>query len=103
MAVDAARAKSLFLAASALSEPAGRAAFLDRECGGDADLRARVEALLRANDAAPLPEPGRANATGTFDPDAPAAAPTPDYPGKDEQAGAVIAGKYTLVELIGEG
>ena len=55
MAVDAARAKSLFLAASDLADPAERAAYLDRECGGDADLRARVEALLRANDAAPLP------------------------------------------------
>ena len=55
MAVDAARAKSLFLAASELADPAERAAYLDRECGSDAELRARVEALLRANDAAPLP------------------------------------------------
>src|ERR1700730_2303917 len=53
MAVDAARAESLFLAASDLADPAERAAFLDRECGGDAELRGRVEALLRANDAAP--------------------------------------------------
>ena len=55
MAVDAARAKSLFLAASDLADPAERAAYLERECGGDAELRGRVEALLRANDAAPLP------------------------------------------------
>jgi serine/threonine protein kinase len=55
MAVDAARAKSLFLAASDLADLAERGAFLDRECGGDAELRARVDALLRANDAAPLP------------------------------------------------
>jgi hypothetical protein len=54
MAVDAARAKSLFLAASDLDDPAERAAYLERECGGDAELRARVEALLRAK-AAPLP------------------------------------------------
>jgi hypothetical protein len=39
MAVDAARAKSLFLAASDLAEPAARAAFLDRECG-DAERQA---------------------------------------------------------------
>ena len=39
MAVDPARAKSLFLAASDLADPAERAAYLDRECGGDAELR----------------------------------------------------------------
>jgi serine/threonine protein kinase/formylglycine-generating enzyme required for sulfatase activity len=103
MAVDPARAKSLFLAASDLANPAERAAYLDRECGGEAELRTRVEALLRANDASPLPEPGRADATGAFPPDVPAAGATTDHPGKDEQAGTVIAGKYTLVEVIGEG
>ena len=49
MAVDAARAKSLFLTASDLTDPAERAAYLERECGGDAELRARVEALLAAD------------------------------------------------------
>ena len=52
MAADSARAKSLFLAASELADAGERAAFLDRECGGDAELRARVEALLKADDAA---------------------------------------------------
>ena len=46
MADLAARAKSLFLAASDLSDEAERAAYLERECGGDAALRQRVEALL---------------------------------------------------------
>ena len=46
----AALAKDLFLAASDLADPAERAAFLDRECGDNGELRARVEALLRAND-----------------------------------------------------
>jgi hypothetical protein len=55
MAALAARAKSLFLAASDLPDAAERAAYLDRECGRDAELRAQVEPLLRANDAAPLP------------------------------------------------
>ena len=50
MAVDGARAKSLFLNASELANPAARAAYLERECGGDAELRARVEALLAAAD-----------------------------------------------------
>jgi non-specific serine/threonine protein kinase/serine/threonine-protein kinase len=103
MAIDAARAKSLFLAASDLADPAARAAYLDRGCGDDAELRARVEALLRAGDAAPLPEPRRADATGPFAREAPAAGANADHPDKDEQAGTVIAGKYTLVEVIGEG
>ena len=47
MAIDAARAKSLFLAASDLADPAERAAYLERECGGDPELRDRVEALLK--------------------------------------------------------
>ncbi len=51
MAVDHARAKSLILASSDLTDPAARAGYLDRECGGDADLRARVEALLQADEA----------------------------------------------------
>ena len=109
MAIDPAYAKSLFLAASELADPAARAAFLDRECGDNAELRDRVEALLLADDAPP--EPRRADATGDFPPGAPATAtfgdeaptPTADYPGRDEHAGAVIGGKYTLVEPIGEG
>ncbi len=53
MAVDAARAKSLFLAASDLADPAERAAYLERECGGDAELDRRLagrtaDALLQA-------------------------------------------------------
>ena len=38
MAVDPPRAKSLFLTASDLESPAERAAYLDRECGADAEL-----------------------------------------------------------------
>jgi serine/threonine protein kinase len=103
MAVDSARVKSLFLAASDLADPAERAAFLDRKCGGDAELRARVEVLLRANDAAPLPAAEGTNAPGPVACDAPAEGLTTDRPGKDERVGAVLAGKYKLVEEIGEG
>ena len=52
MAVDAARAKSIFLAASELPNLAERADYLVQQCGSDGPLRARVEALLRAHDAA---------------------------------------------------
>jgi hypothetical protein len=63
MAIDAARAKSLFLVASDLYDPAERAAYVERECGNDAELRGRVEALLRASDAAPLPPPATEGAS----------------------------------------
>jgi serine/threonine protein kinase/tetratricopeptide (TPR) repeat protein len=98
MAVDAARAKSLFLAASDLADPAERAVYLERECGGDAELRARVEALLRASDAAPLPAAGGATVDS-----APGEAETEDYGDPTGRVGAILAGKYKLVEEIGEG
>jgi serine/threonine protein kinase/tRNA 2-selenouridine synthase SelU len=98
MAVDAARAKSLFLAASDLADAAERAAYLERECGGDAELRARVEALLRANDAAPLPVAPEATVDS-----APGQPETEDHGDPTARVGAVLAGKYKLVEAIGEG
>src|SRR4051812_8787581 len=93
MAVDSARAKSLFLAASDLADSIERAAFLDRECGDDVELFERVERLLRANDASPLPELNPKDATG-------------DYAKSVDPAASInslIAGKYKLVEEIGEG
>jgi eukaryotic-like serine/threonine-protein kinase len=101
MAVDAARAKSLFLNASDIADPAERAAYLDRECGGDAELRARVEALLRANDAAPLPLAEEVNGTGTYTPNDQNR--TADYGDPTALVGSVLAGRYKLVEEIGEG
>src|SRR5712691_1926201 len=100
MAVDAVRAKSLFLAASDLADPAERAAYLGRECGGDAELRGRVEALLRANDAAPLPPAEPGDATSAHASDRP---PTEDYGDPTACVGSVLAGKYKLIEEIGAG
>ncbi len=105
MALDPARVKSLFLAASVLPDPAQRAAYLERECGEQTELRARVEALLRAEqlsgeildvtfDSA-LPGPAAALAVEL--------AVTAEHSRHDAQPGAVIAGKYTLIEVIGEG
>src|SRR5262249_2545006 len=98
MAVDAARAKSLFLAASDLADPAERAAYLERECGGDAELRDRAEALLRATDAARLPPPEAAGSVAS-----PPEAVTESYRPTTEAAGMVIAGRYKLIQQIGEG
>src|SRR3954452_1631299 len=99
MPVDAARSKSLFLAASDLADPAERAAYLERECGGDAELRARVEALLRANDAAPLP-PAEAG-DGTSAHISEGQPRTEDHGDPTARLGAVLAGKYKLIEEIG--
>jgi hypothetical protein len=74
MPTDPKRVKEIFLEAAELPDEAARAAFLDRTCGGDVDLRARVEALLRSHDpagsflgtpAAAVPDPGHA-ATLTY-------------------------------------
>src|SRR5262249_59666642 len=50
MAIDPKRVKEIFLEAVELSDEAARAAHLEQACGGDAELRARVEALLRSHE-----------------------------------------------------
>jgi WD40 repeat protein len=111
MPVDPARAKSLFLAAFALPGAAERAAYLNRECGADAQLRARVEALLVADEGAgPMPE-----AVAAFEPDSAATQEAP-RPGGDLAAtpppfrgahrfvpGQTIGGRYRLLQVLGEG
>jgi WD40 repeat protein/serine/threonine protein kinase len=90
--------EAVFNAASALADPPTRAAFLNRACGNDTALRARMEVLLQAHD--------RAN---QFFGDDPLdlfkrVEPRPDLAGKapDERPGAMI-GRYKLLEKIGEG
>ena len=80
----------------ALAKPAdARAASLDRECGSDAALRARLEALLTAHE---QPDPLLATKNE-------AARPTikrelADAP--DEAVGQTL-GRYKLLERVGEG
>jgi serine/threonine protein kinase/Tol biopolymer transport system component len=80
------RLKDLFGAALEL-KPKERAAFLDRECNGDAELRREVEALLAADDDA-----------GSF-----LEHPTEDIREVLNAAPGIIIGPYHLLELIGEG
>ena len=49
MPTDAERIQVVFLAAAKIDGPQDRAEYLDGACAGDAELRARVEALLRAH------------------------------------------------------
>jgi serine/threonine protein kinase/Tol biopolymer transport system component len=80
------RLKDLFGAALEL-KPEERAAFLDRECNGDTELRHEVEALLAAHVDA-----------GSF-----LEHPTEDIRGMLSAASKTIIGPYHLLELIGEG
>jgi len=78
---------SIFDAALKLSAPVERAAFLDRACGGDANLRAAVESLLKHHkDDHFMVKPG-----GTV-----RLSPVTEKPGD-------MIGRYKLMEQIGEG
>src|SRR4051794_17148524 len=44
--------RDIFNAAREMADPVARSAYLDGACGGDAELRTRVEALLRSHDRA---------------------------------------------------
>ncbi|HKB35298.1 MAG TPA: protein kinase [Gemmataceae bacterium] len=116
---------TIFNQALELSDPAARAAYLDRACADDAAVRARVEALLAAHaSAGRFLEPDVAaepddpthlppDATAAFEPEP--QLPTEMVTGADQAdaggasppaepvASTVIAGRYTLVEIIGEG
>jgi hypothetical protein len=92
--------RSIFLTALALPAPAERAAYLDEACRDNPGLRAEVEALLAAHErlggGLPLTtgqEPAGAVAAGT----------PPDNGGAGGEVGAVLSGRYKLVQQIGEG
>ena len=87
------RIESLFAAAVALA-PEERGAYLERKCSGDAALRDRLVALLRAHDRAghviDRPVNGDADETAGYVP-------------SGEQPGTIVAGRYKLLEEIGQG
>src|SRR5690349_14303849 len=90
------RVNALFEAAVSLT-PEQRKAFLDWECAGEPDLRTRVDALLGAADGkgVPVERPG-ADPLGVMS--------TVAGPSATElQAGTRIAGRYKLLEEIGQG
>jgi WD40 repeat protein/serine/threonine protein kinase/tetratricopeptide (TPR) repeat protein len=112
---------ALFTEAVALTDPTERAAFLDRACAGNPDLRRRIDELLSGHaradnplDRSPVPPAGEGTAdiptdgataefgsdggTGTFND-----VPTNRARSHSTELGTVIANRYTLVELLGEG
>lgn len=84
-------AEAIFFTALEKGTPEERAAYLDAACGDESDLRRRVERLLEAHPKA-----------GDFL-EPPAARPTAAYVSGREEAGAIIAERYKLLEQIGEG
>src|SRR5262245_341761 len=97
--------RSIFLEALDKTDPAERAAFLDQACGAEAELRRRVEALLKA-----LDEAGSFMSSPAVEVDASATVatgngPTHVSPGPRpilEGPGTRI-GPYKLLQPIGEG
>jgi serine/threonine-protein kinase len=85
--------EDIFLAALDKGTPEERAAYLDSACQDDSDLRRRVEHLPAANPKA-----------GSFleGPARPAGECTVAYVPTREQVGAIISGRYKLLEQIGE-
>jgi hypothetical protein len=90
MAIDPKQVQALFLVV-VQAVPAERSAVLDRICGDDAELRRQVEVLLGAHDdSSELPPmSGGPEQTGPYV--------------SGELPGMVIAGRYKLLEEIGEG
>jgi len=82
---------NIFLEAQALTDPTERAAFLAAACGADADLRARIEAMLKDAEGAAAffgPEQELPRPAGTT--------PLTEGPG-------TVIGRYKLLQKIGEG
>ena len=91
---DASRVENVFLAALEKGSPEERAAYLDSACQGEPELRRHIERLL---DAHPM-------ASGFLEPPArPSREATAAYVPASDLAGTVIAGRYKLLEQIGEG
>ncbi len=89
---DVSKVEEIYLAAVEQPDSNQRAKYLDGVCGDDADLRRHVETLLAAHP----------HADGFLEPVDPGK--THDYiPPETQAIGTMIANRYSLVEVIGEG
>jgi serine/threonine protein kinase len=105
MPVEPPSLKEMFLAALAVV-PSERAAWLERACAQDAELRRHVELMLAAHDThqslldrlAPVAQPPEA-ATGA------SGGAEAEHPAQTEHegCGTLLAGRYQLLQQIGEG
>jgi protein tyrosine kinase len=90
---------TVFAVALDCASAAERDAYLERACAGEPALRARVEALLRAHDRAGAFLGRDADPAGT----AGFERARDDAAASEAAAGAVVAGRYKLLERVGEG
>jgi eukaryotic-like serine/threonine-protein kinase len=99
MPAEANATKSVFLAALEKATSADRAAYLDLACAGDADLRRRVEAMLRAHDRPdPLLDRPAAEHLAADDPD------SLDFLEPSTKPGSLgRLGHYDILEVAGRG
>ncbi len=96
MPLDSNRVQAIFLAAVQSRDPAKQAEVLNAQCAGDNELRARVDALLQAHEK-PTELPGVERSKVA----AGSCATVNDS--TSAPAGRMIAGRYRLLEEIGEG
>lgn len=93
--VDMKRVKELFFALLEISDESSRLEYLEKECGQDHELKQGVLDLIKAH---------QSPATAVQKPFlVPSDVLVVNTPLPDEYLGAVIAGKYKILELIGEG
>jgi serine/threonine protein kinase len=107
-------AEAIFFAALEKGTPEERVAYLDAACGDDHNLRQRVDRLLAAHPQVGsfLEPPVREAVAAAEAPTIPPNEKRPAGPGRGEtvlddspveDVGAVIAGKYKLLETLGQG
>jgi hypothetical protein len=86
------RAKGIVLDALDIESPEKRAAYVEAQCGDDAELHDEVTDLLHRHE----------NIGDFLEPPVPGLAPTFDAPPITERPGTMV-GRYKLLEEIGEG
>jgi WD40 repeat protein/serine/threonine protein kinase len=114
MTTEQSPVEAIFFAALEKGTPAERVAYLDAACGDDNNLRQRVDRLLAAHpQVGSFLEPPAREEIGAAE--APTIAPRENspaglgqteaapYESPEEDVGAVIAGKYKLLETLGQG
>src|SRR5438552_4111656 len=97
--VERASEQSIFLYAIGLPSSADRAAYLDGACRDNPGLRAQVEALLAAHERLG----GGTPPTGPEAAEPAASEARVALPRSSEAVGTLLAGRYKLLEAIGEG
>ncbi|MHB8897930.1 MAG: bifunctional serine/threonine-protein kinase/formylglycine-generating enzyme family protein [Thermoguttaceae bacterium] len=125
MSYEPSDAKKLFLQAVELTSPEDRSAFLDRACGGNAELRTRVDQLLQSHESPGsfLEQPALADLAGAIHEDGPSdycadgsrSGPTGDSPSSMASVPLDFLqpcstpgrigklGVYEIIEVLGQG